>query len=141
MIVFVKNGQTQQVEERERKRIEILERSGWQRSDVDPVVVDRTGEDGYSDRKTEGDIARIAAEQRQAKRRKVAAKPQPVNTAQRDITGMQTGALPEDFPSYEALRDAGIGTYEALREAGDVTAIRGVGQVSAAKINDALRKS
>lgn len=147
MIVFEKNGQTQQVEERETTRIRILERLGWKRSEVEPVVVESTAADGYDVRKTDADIARIAETERQAKRRKVqptAAEVTTVDTtAQRTITGQQptvrTGALPADFPGYDALREAGIGTYETLREVGDLAGVKGIGKATESKIREALR--
>ena len=139
MIVFEKEGRTQQVEERETVRIAILERTGWQRTELEPVEVAHTSAEGYNTRKTDADLARIAETQRQATRRTVAAKPKPVvDTARRDITGMQ-GDLPEDFPGYDSLKEAGIGTYETLREAGDVAAIKVVTKATAGKIRDALR--
>lgn len=146
MIVFEKNGQTQQVEERETKRMEILQRLGWKRSEVKPIVVESTAADGYNVRKTDADLARIAETERQVKRRKVQPTATqvtaPDTTAQRTITGQQptvrTGALPADFPGYDVLRDAGIGTYETLREVGDPSAVKGVSKATAAKISQAL---
>jgi len=147
MIVFEKNGQTQQVEERETKRMEILQRLGWKRSEVKPIVVESTAADGYNVRKTDADLARIAETERQVKRRKVQPTATqgraPDTTAQRTITGQQstvrTGALPEDFPGYDALREAGIGTYETLRETGDIASVKGIGKAPESKIREALR--
>lgn len=146
MIVFEKEGRTQQVEEREKTRIAILERTGWQRSEIEPVEAEPTGAEGYETQKTDAELARIAETARIASRRRVEQKPNNVEypvEAKRDITGQQdtplTGELPADFPGYEALKDAGVGTYEALREIGDVAAVKGVTKGTAGKIRDALR--
>lgn len=147
MIVFEKNGQTQQVEERETKRMEILQRMGWRRSEVKPVEA-QTSAEGYNVRKTDADLARNAETSRQVAKRKVqptvATQVTAVDTeAQRTITGQQptvrTGALPEDFPGYDALKEAGIGTYETLRGVGDIAAVKGIGKATEAKIREALR--
>lgn len=146
MIVFEKNGQTQQVEERETKRMEILERMGWQRSEVEPVE-SQTSAEGYNVRKTDADLARNAETSRQVAKRKVqptvATLPTVDTEAQRTITGTQltvrTGALPDDFPGYDALKEAGIGTYETLRGVGDIAAVKGIGKATEAKIREALR--
>lgn len=146
MIVFEKNGQTQQVEERETKRMEILQRMGWRRSEVKPVEA-QTSAEGYNVRKTDADLARNAETSRQVAKRKVqptvATLPTVDTEAQRTITGTQptvkTGDLPADFPGYDALREAGIGTYETLRNAGELTSITGIGKATARQITDALR--
>jgi hypothetical protein len=48
------------------------------------------------------------------------------------------GKLPEDFPGYAALVDAGIHTYAQLRKAGDITEVPGIRKATAAKIAEAI---
>jgi hypothetical protein len=52
------------------------------------------------------------------------------------------GPLPDGFPGLAALADAGITTYARLRKTlektGDLTQLKGIGKVTAAKITDAL---
>lgn len=47
--------------------------------------------------------------------------------------------LPNDFPAYSILIDAGYSTYTAVRNVDDLTAIDGIGSVTAKKIENALR--
>lgn len=49
------------------------------------------------------------------------------------------GPLPDDFPGRAALEKADINTYAQLRKAGDVTELEGIGEATAAKIEDALK--
>lgn len=53
------------------------------------------------------------------------------------------GRLPEGFPSRQALAGAGINTFSQLRKArdaeGGLTAVTGIGDASAAKIEEALK--
>lgn len=48
------------------------------------------------------------------------------------------GKLPEDFPGFKALEEAGITTYAQVRKAGDLTEIKGIGDATAASIAAAL---
>lgn len=48
------------------------------------------------------------------------------------------GKLPDDFPGHAALKSAGITTYAQLRKVGDLTKIDGIGEATAAKIQEAL---
>lgn len=50
----------------------------------------------------------------------------------------QKGHLPEDFPGYAALAEAGINTYGQLRKLEDVTTVPGIGPATAEKIKEAL---
>jgi len=47
-------------------------------------------------------------------------------------------SLPDDFPGYGALQEAGISTYTQLRAEENVTDIKGIGPSTAAKIAEAL---
>jgi len=49
------------------------------------------------------------------------------------------GFLPEDFPGYESLVEAGILTVSAVREIEDLTAIKGIGKKIAEEIQQQLK--
>lgn len=53
----------------------------------------------------------------------------------------QKGHLPEDFPGYAALAEAGINTYGQLRKIEDVTSVPGIGPATAEKIAEALKNA
>lgn len=57
---------------------------------------------------------------------------------QADAPKLLQGKLPDDFPGLAALDAAGIHTYAQLRNAGDVTKIAGIGEATAAKIDEAM---
>ena len=46
--------------------------------------------------------------------------------------------LPADFPGLDALKKEGITTFSALEEVDDLVAIKGIGEATAAEIEEAL---
>lgn len=66
--------------------------------------------------------------------------PKEAESGDEDAGATLKGKLPEDFPGYTALTEAGITTYAKLRKAGELTEIPGIGKATAQKITEALEE-
>jgi hypothetical protein len=58
--------------------------------------------------------------------------------AETSAASSKRGKLPEDFPGRVALEEAGVTTYGQVRKVKDLTELPGIGDATAAKIEEAL---
>ena len=63
-----------------------------------------------------------------------------VNLGYAEIVTQSADGLPEDLPGKEAFLEAGITTIDDVKAIGDFTQIKGIGEATAVRITEYLKK-